>query len=45
MLWAVCAQFAVTGTTISAKKLDGTTEAMTFTLDDATAPTSRVRTT
>jgi hypothetical protein len=45
MLFAATSQFAITSTTISAKKLDGTTEAMTFTLDDATTPTSRVRAT
>lgn len=43
MLWAALAQFAISGTTLSAKKLDGTTQAMTFTLDDDAAPTSRVR--
>jgi hypothetical protein len=43
MIWAALAQFAITGTTISAKKLDGTTEAMTFTIDDESAPTSRTR--
>jgi hypothetical protein len=45
MIWAALAQFGVAGLTISAKKLDGTTEAMTFTLDDAVKPTSRVRAT
>jgi hypothetical protein len=43
MIWAALAQFAISGTTISAKKLDGTTEAMTFTIDDDTSPTSRTR--
>ncbi len=38
-------EFAISGTTISVKKLDGTTEAATFTLDDATTPTSRTRAT
>ena len=37
--------FAITGTTISVKKIDGSTEAMTYTLDDATTPTSRTRAT
>lgn len=37
--------FAITGTTISVKRIDGSTEAMTYTLDDATTPTSRTRTT
>lgn len=45
MLWSVLAQFGITTTTISCKKLDGSTEAMTFTLDSASAPTSRVRAT
>jgi hypothetical protein len=43
MLWAAVAQFEVVSTTVSAKKLDGETEAMQFNLDSATAPTSRVR--
>jgi len=38
-------EFAITSTTISVKKLDGTTEAATFTLDDDTSPTSRTRAT
>jgi len=37
--------FAIDGTTISVKKLDGSTEAATYTLDDAQSPTSRTRTT
>lgn len=44
MLWAALAQFAVSGTSISAKKLDGTTQAMVFTTDSATVPTQRTRT-
>lgn len=36
---------AVAGTTLTVKKLDGTTTAMTFTLDDGTAPTSLTRAT
>jgi len=43
MIWSALAQFAISGTALSAKKLDGTTEAMVFTLDSATDPTSRVR--
>jgi hypothetical protein len=43
MLWSALCQADVTGTTISCKKLDGTTQSMTFTLDDATLPTSRIR--
>ena len=43
MLWANAAQFSISSTTLTAKKLDGTPSAMGFTLDDATNPTSRVR--
>lgn len=43
MIWSALAEFAISGVTITAKKLDGTTTAMTFTLDDATNPTSRTR--
>lgn len=45
MIWSAVAEFAISGTTITAKKLDGTTTAMTFTLDDGTDPTSRTRAT
>lgn len=45
----VCMQrltdFAISGTTITVKKLDGTTSAYTLTLDDATNPTSSTRAT
>lgn len=44
-LWASTSEFAIAGTTITAKKLDGSTTAMTFTLDDGTNPTSRTRAT
>lgn len=37
-------QAVVTGTSFKAKKLDGTTDAMVFTLDSATNPTSMTRT-
>ncbi len=37
--------FSVSGTTITVKKLDGVATAMTFTLDDASNPTSRTRAT
>lgn len=43
MIWAALSEFAISGTTITAKKLDGSTTAMTFTLDSATDPTSRTR--
>ena len=36
-------EFAISGTTVSVKGRDGSTEKMTFTLDDATSPTSRTR--
>ena len=36
-------EFSVSGTTITVKKLDGTTTAATYTMDDATTPTSRTR--
>jgi len=36
---------AVSGTTVTVKKLDGSTTAMTFTLDSATDPTSITRAT
>ena len=38
-------EFAINSTTITVKKLDGSTSAMTFTLDDDTNPTSRTRAT
>lgn len=37
--------FSITGTTLTAKKLDGSTTAATYTLDSSTAPTSRTRAT
>lgn len=43
MLLAVGAEFSISGTTLTCKKVDGSTTAMTFTLDDATNPTSRTR--
>lgn len=43
MTWAITAQKGISGTTLTAKKVDGTTTAMTFTLDSATAPTSITR--
>ncbi len=38
-------EFAISGTTITVKKLDGSTTAATLTLDDATSPTSSTRAT
>jgi hypothetical protein len=43
MIYAAVAQFVVSGTTITAYKLDGSTTAMTFDMDSATAPTYRKR--
>lgn len=43
MIWSALGEFSISGTTITAKKLDGSTTAMTFTLDDDTSPTSRTR--
>ena len=45
MIWSALSEFAISGTTVTAKKLDGSTTAMTYTLDDATNPTSRTRAT
>ena len=45
MLWALLAERGLSGTTLTAKKLDGATTAMTFTLDDGTTPTSQTRAT
>ena len=38
-------EFSVSGTTLTVKKLDGTTTAATYTLDSSSAPTSRTRAT
>lgn len=45
MLWAATTEFSISGTTITSQKLDGVTAAMTWTLNDGTNPTSRVRAT
>lgn len=44
MIWSALGDFAISGTTLTCKKLDGSTNAMVFTLNDATNPTSRTRT-
>jgi len=44
MIYACVAQYGVTGTSLEVRQLDGITPAMTFTLDDAAAPTTRART-
>ena len=43
MLWSLMAEKSISSTTLTAKKLDGTTSAMVFTLSDATSPTSITR--
>lgn len=45
MLWSLMAEKSISGTTMTSKKLDGSTSAMTFTLNSATAPTSVTRAT
>ena len=44
MIYSVCSQFLVSGTTITCYEIDGTSTAMSFTLNDATSPTKRHRT-
>lgn len=43
MIYALLAEASASGTTLTIKKLDGSTTAMTFTLNDATTPTSITR--
>ena len=43
LLVAVLTEFAISGTTLTAKKVDGSTTAATFTLNSATEPTSITR--
>lgn len=45
LLLSACTEFSVSGTTVTCKKLDGSTSAATYTLDDGTSPTSRTRAT
>lgn len=45
LLLQALTEFAIVGTTITVKRLDGSTTAATYTLDSATTPTSRTRTT
>lgn len=45
MVWGLLAERSVAGTTLTARRLDGATAAMTFTLDSATEPTSQTRAT
>ena len=42
-IYCAVGEFSISGTTITGKKLDGSTTAMTWTLDSDTAPTSRTR--
>lgn len=43
LLIAALTEFSISSTTITVKKLDGSTTAATYTLDDAANPTSRTR--
>ena len=43
LIQQVLTEFGIVGTTLTAKKLDGSTSAATFTLDDADTPTSLTR--
>lgn len=45
MIWSALSEFAIAGTTITCKKLDGVTTSLTFTLDSSSSPTSRARAT
>ena len=45
MIWSLIAENSSSGTTITAKKLDGSTTSMTFTIDDASDPTGITRAT
>lgn len=44
MLWSAVSQFVINDTLINAKRLDGVTDAMIFTMNDSTYPTQRIRT-
>ncbi len=43
MIYCAVGEFSISSTTITGKKLDGSTTAMTWTIDDASSPTSRTR--
>jgi len=43
MLLSAVTEFSISGTTITCKQLNGSTTSMTYTLDSASAPTSRTR--
>jgi len=44
-VWSLLAERNLSGTTLTAKKLDGSTTAMTFTLDSSSSPTTQTRAT
>ena len=44
MVWSTLSQFVIDDTFIRAKRLDGITDAMVFTMNDSTIPTQRIRT-
>lgn len=43
MIWSLMAERSIASTSLTAKKLDGSTTSMVFTLDSATLPTSQTR--
>lgn len=43
LILSALTQYGITATTLTARKLDGTTAAAVYTLDDATNPTTRTR--
>lgn len=43
MIWSMIANKSISSTTLTTRKLDHSTTAMTFTLDSATVPTSQTR--
>ncbi len=45
MIWSLLSDFSISGTTVTVKKIDGSTTAMTFTLNDGTTPTAMNRAT
>jgi hypothetical protein len=45
MIWSAVSEFGISGTTLTCRQLDGSTTAMTFTLDDSSNPTDRTRAT
>ena len=45
MIWSLLSERAISGTTVTCKKIDGSTTSMTFTLNSATVPTTQTRAT